>query len=80
MRTDNTTRLRSCLGARMTIRLLPTRYGFLIAGDVVYASIGARELAVLRGDKLVLRRPETTVVAQVNLLSGDQRWRALDRC
>jgi len=49
----------------------PTRYGFLFdRGDVVYASIGARELAVLRGDKLVLRRPETTVVAQVNLLSG----------
>ena len=48
-----------------------TRYGFLFdLGDVVYASIGARELAVLRGDKLVLRRPETTVVAQVNLLSG----------
>lgn len=50
---------------------VPTRYGFLFdRGDVVYASIGARELAVLRGEDLVLRRPETTGVAQVNLISG----------
>lgn len=49
----------------------PTRYGFLLdRGDVVYASIGARELAVLRGDNLALRRPEITGVAQVNLISA----------
>lgn len=49
----------------------PTRYGFLLdRGEVVYASIGARELAVLRGDTVVLRRPDTTAVAQVNLISA----------